>query len=71
MKPELLDEIRQTLGEDTNRSSHSGLYNVHRRVLLMYGTGYGIRIESTLGRGTCLRIVLPVKYKEGTDDRSC
>lgn len=64
MKPETLAEMKKIIGESTNRSSHSGLYNIHRRVELRYGEGYGIQIESELGCGTFLKVVLPVKYQE-------
>lgn len=64
MKPETLEEMKKIIGESINRSNHSGLYNIHRRVQLRYGEGYGIQIESELGCGTCLKVLLPVKFQE-------
>lgn len=68
MKPEIVEEMKKIIGESVNRSSHSGLYNIHRRVVLRYGEEYGIQIESELGNGTSLKVVLPVKYQESSGD---
>lgn len=64
MDSETLDEMKKIIGQSINRSNHSGLYNIHRRVQLRYGEGYGIQIESELGSGTCLKVLLPVKFLE-------
>ncbi len=39
-----------------------GLKNVHDRVRFLYGEEYGIRVTSTVGVGTMIRVLLP--YKE-------
>jgi two-component system sensor histidine kinase YesM len=57
MKPDTLLKIKKIIGDSINRSSHSGLYNIHRRIELRYGEGYGIQITSELGSGTCLKVV--------------
>ncbi|MBO1265185.1 sensor histidine kinase [Proteiniclasticum sp. SCR006] len=36
-----------------------GLTNVHRRIELLYGRGYGVRIFSEVSRGTTIRIAIP------------
>lgn len=58
-----LYEIRQMLALPANESQHSGLYNVNRRIQLMYGEIYGIRITSARDIGTMVEMVLPV-HKE-------
>jgi sensor histidine kinase YesM len=68
IKPELLEEIRSILASGINRSSHTGLYNINRRLQLKYGEGYGIRIESEYGKGTTLKITLPVIRMEGSGE---
>ncbi|THF80368.1 sensor histidine kinase [Cohnella fermenti] len=42
-----------------NPTKHIGLYNVHRRVQLMYGKDYGVEIINGQLRGFLIRIVLP------------
>ncbi len=64
MKPEVLEEMQQVLSSSTNHSSHTGLYNVNRRLQLKYGEEYGIQIESELDKGTTLKVILPIRYGE-------
>lgn len=64
IKPRVLKEIEHILMSSTNRSSHSGLYNINRRLQLKYGDAYGIQIESEFGNGTTLKVILPVRYGE-------
>ena len=37
----------------------SGLYNIHRRIQLLYGYPYGVEIRSLEGHGTTLVVTLP------------
>lgn len=70
MEPEVLGEMQQVLKCNVNHSSHSGLYNINRRLQLKYGDEYGILIQSERGKGTTLTIILPVRYEkvlEGSD----
>lgn len=60
---ETLLEINRILSSDNNKSNHSGLYNIHRRVQLKYGEGYGVHIKSEYGVGTLIEVNLPVKYE--------
>ncbi|MFD0695158.1 sensor histidine kinase [Paenibacillus sp. GCM10027628] len=52
---------------DTSRKGRRGigLTNVHRRLVLMYGDNYGLRIDSQQGEGTTVTIVLPLPRKGG------
>ena len=43
---------------------HSGLYNIHRRIQLLYGHLYGVEIRSTEGHGTTLIVNLPARREE-------
>lgn len=69
MMTSTLHEIKGILKQNTNKSNHFGLFNIHRRVQLKYGKEYGISIESLHGIGTSVTVVLPVnyndKYREG------
>ena len=66
MEPEQLLAINNILNSKTNESNHIGLFNVHRRIQLMYGSNYGIDINSQKGEGTAVRITLPI-YRRGDD----
>ena len=61
---ELLEEIRRNLREDTNTSSHYGLYNIHRRISLMYTGDYGLDISSKKDEGTLVRLTIPKHISE-------
>lgn len=41
-----------------------GIVNLCRRIKLIYGEEYGIRVESELGRGTLMEVSLPAKEME-------
>lgn len=59
IEEETLTEIRQMLSSTKNYSQHSGLYNINRRIRLMYGEGYGITLTSQENVGTTVCIVIP------------
>ncbi len=50
-----------------------GLSNVHQRIKLLFGEGYGLELFSKEGRGTKITIVLPIirgeDYDKGSDSR--
>lgn len=48
----------ETLG-NTGEENHVGLLNVHRRIVLMYGSEYGIHIEKREPCGTQVILTLP------------
>lgn len=58
---ERLDVLRDSLCVQHHPGAREniGLGNVHWRIRLRHGAGYGLTIESGEGQGTCCRIVLP------------
>ncbi|WP_018759460.1 sensor histidine kinase [Paenibacillus terrigena] len=50
--------------EETNMRRGIGLLNVHRRIRLMYGDHYGIRVESVRNVGTTVIVSFPIPEKE-------
>jgi LytS/YehU family sensor histidine kinase len=48
--------------ESSSGDEASGLRNVHRRLQLVYGPEYGIRIWSEEGHGTTVEIVMPAAF---------
>ena len=45
--------------EKRHHFSGIGIENVRERIRLLYGEGYGVQIESKIGKGTKIRITLP------------
>lgn len=52
-------------GEIHSKSSGIGLKNIIERIKLMFGEDYGVRIESTPGVGTKVKIIIPYDGGEG------
>lgn len=59
MTEDKLNELRKTLKSPENTSEHTGIYNVNRRIVLLYGSEYGVKIESAIGIGTSVKITIP------------
>lgn len=62
--PEKLREITETLHEPLNNGDRIGVYNTHRKIVLLHGENYGLTIQSQLGEGTSVRLVLPIAKGE-------
>ena len=60
IEPEILDELIKDLEREDVYKEHIGMYNSHRVVRLLYGPPYGLKIESTYGKGTRVNIILPI-----------
>lgn len=43
---------------EANDTAHTGLYNIHRRIQLLYGRQFGVEIRSEAGKN-CVRLRLP------------
>ena len=72
MDEETLSRLRSSLNEEASftelghRNKQSiGLKNIHSRIELYYGRGYGLTVESEAGKWTNVRIRLPFLQKEG------
>ena len=66
MDEETLRKVHGILKSRNNTSQHIGLYNVHRRLVLLYGEESGIHIDSVEGKGT--RVTLTIPYERSGDD---
>src|SRR5690606_6245129 len=63
-----LKQIKESLNFESYHSSYNmrkniGLTNVNRRIQLIFGIEYGIKIYSVVGGGTRVCIDLPVHYR--------
>lgn len=56
---EELKDIKDNLNRDDNVSNHIGIYNVQKRIQLIYGKEYVIDIRSVEGNGTSIFIRIP------------
>ena len=63
MQENILNELKDMLKKEVNPSNHIGLYNVHKRIQLMYGKAYGIDIKSEVNEGTVVKIILPINKR--------
>lgn len=63
IEKDLLKDLVVNLKEKYNLSEHIGLYNVHKRIELLYGSEYGLEIKSETGKGTEVVLVLPEIFK--------
>lgn len=67
MSQSALKNLADLLEQRENTSRHSGLYNIHRRIGLLYGRPYGVKIRSLEGEGTALVVTIPVHEGEEKD----
>jgi len=73
LRGQLADTAPTPRGSGTSQSESKelrqgiGLPNVHRRLVLMYGEVYGLRIDSTLSEGSTVTIVLPLQENGGIE----
>lgn len=64
MDAETLQKVNQILQSQNNTTQHIGLYNVHRRLVLLYGEDSGIHIDSNQGKGTCVTLTIPYEWSD-------
>lgn len=62
MPEEKLTQLQSNLEGTDNSDESIGLTNIHQRIRLFYGDEFGIRVSSILHAGTCVKIILPVRY---------
>ncbi|SFW29962.1 cache domain-containing sensor histidine kinase [Selenomonas ruminantium] len=65
--PAKLAELQALLQSSTNNSSHKGLFNVQRRLQLLYGEACGLKIDCPATGGTEIHLCLPLLKKESQD----
>jgi len=54
------DALKEKTEKDDKRFSHIGIGNVEERIKLYYGEGYGVTIDSKIGTGTEVDILVPL-----------
>lgn len=66
MDAETLQKVNRILQSQNNTTQHIGLYNVHRRLVLLYGEKSGIHLDSKQGKGTNVTLTIPYE-RSGND----
>ena len=56
---EELGRLRTMLAREEDPTTHTGLYNVHRRLQLLFGTAYGVTLAQRPEGGTRVTLTLP------------
>jgi len=59
IRPELLEELKANLDQGQNQTDHISIYNVHKRIRLVYGSRYGVGIDSKIEEGTVVTLRVP------------
>lgn len=57
---EKLEEIKNNLNNKQNKLKNIGLYNINKRIKLMYGNEYGVFITSIEDKETIVKLILPI-----------
>ncbi|MZQ83308.1 HAMP domain-containing protein [Paenibacillus sp. 5J-6] len=55
-----LEGISASLDQDEAQQESLGIANVHARLVLQYGSDYGVKLTSFTGRGTVISIRIPI-----------
>lgn len=56
--------LKKLLNKNQNDTDTIGLYNIKKRIQLIYGDEYGIEVDSIEGEGTSVTIALPILRKD-------
>ena len=62
MDEKKVSELHEMLSERTRTTNHFGLYNIAKRIRLLYGKKSGMIIKSGLHRGTSITIFFPAVF---------
>ena len=64
MEPVESKRLRALLARTEDPANHTGLYNVHRRLQLLFGAAYGVSFESAPGQGMTVILTLPWQHSQ-------
>ncbi|MDV4151896.1 histidine kinase [Clostridium sp. AL.422] len=64
IESERMNYLKKLLSKKQNDTDTIGLYNIRKRIQLIYGDEYGLDLQSVEGEGTNITIVLPYLRKE-------
>lgn len=61
-----LERVPAAEAEPNETGTEIGLHNVHKRIRLLFGDSYGLKIQSIYGQGATVRLTLPCHRCEKT-----
>ena len=70
MPPEIIEQLRQMDDTMTISSKHIGIFNIQRKLQILYGTDYGLTVTGVSSHGTSVTICIPkstMPYRKDTD----
>ncbi len=71
MDNETLLKVRERYNQEEVKDEHSiGMSNVHKRIRLNFGEVYGLSVESSLGIGTTVTLLMPAVLQKEEDHES-
>lgn len=66
LTPQRIAELRNHINVENKPTKNSfGLYNIHQRIRIFYGSAYGLTINGQAGVGSEIGFTIPLQYKEG------
>ena len=65
MSEERIRELFEESPDQGDKRDSIGILNIHKRMRLLFGEQYGVKIESTPGKGTRVILTVPRKKKGG------
>jgi two-component system sensor histidine kinase YesM len=70
MTEERLESVRKAIhsGQDKNEKARIGIRNVHQRLMLQFGSKYGLTIWSKVDEGTRVEVLLPMNTEKRGED---
>ncbi|MCD7885815.1 MAG: histidine kinase [Lachnospiraceae bacterium] len=66
MSQETLQNILYGTGPSASGGTNIAIYNTHRRLQILYGSSYGLKYSSTVGKGTDVQIRIPAQKEYHT-----
>lgn len=68
---ERIEEILKKERKEQKGMVKIGLYNINRRIKLVFGEEYGISIRSVPGEYTVVSVVIPAQEEKNVEDSDC
>lgn len=68
MSEEKVDELEYQLKQKHRKTNHLGLYNINKRIRLLYKRKSGLKIISAPSQGTCILMFFPAIHKNGIEN---